>query len=75
MKRKVAALEWTGDHDALQSGYIVTLECGHSFFRPTNILTCRSIGRKLEEDGAFCKECVPVYHNDETQDPFLTHEH
>ncbi len=58
MKRAVTKLEWAGDHDALAAGFRVTLECGHTFFRPTNILACQAIGDSLKNKGAYCKHCA-----------------
>lgn len=53
-KLKVIHLEWDGDHDAFASGFRVTLECGHTFWRPTNIIACRGIEKSLKTNGAYC---------------------
>lgn len=67
MNRKVTKLEWTGDHDALAAGFLVTMECGHQQFRPTNVLACRAIGDSLKKNGMNCKHCkTPVFCNDDT---------
>jgi hypothetical protein len=56
-RRKVVNLEWKGYHDSLNAGFDVHLECGHSFWRPTNILACDSIAKDLKEKGAICQDC------------------
>lgn len=55
VRLRVTNLEWDGDHDALAAGFRVTLECGHTFWRPTNILCMRGIAKSLKEYGAACK--------------------
>lgn len=52
---KVTELKWDGNHDALNAGFHVTLECGHTFWRPTNILAARGIRASLTERGAACR--------------------
>ena len=59
MKRVITKLKWVGDHDALAAGFKVTLECGHTFFRPTNVVACDAIGKKLVGSEVFCKQCHP----------------
>ena len=55
-KLKVLKLEWDGDHYALSAGFRVTLECGHTFWRPTNILCMGGTAKSLKETGAVCKQ-------------------
>jgi hypothetical protein len=55
-RMKVTELKWDGDHDALNAGFHVTLECGHKYWRPTNILAARGTRMFLESDGAVCRE-------------------
>jgi hypothetical protein len=52
---KVTNLRWAGDHDALAAGYWVTLECGCTQWRPTNILCCSGIAKSLREKGTWCR--------------------
>jgi len=60
-RMRVVALNWEGDHDALAAGFRVTLECGCSYWRPTNILVARGTRRSLEADGAVCRNgCTKV---------------
>lgn len=56
VKMKVTELKWDGNQDALNAGFHVTLECGHHYWRPTNILAARGIRMSLERDGAACRE-------------------
>jgi hypothetical protein len=56
-RKKAISLRWDGNHDALNAGFHVELECGHTFWRPTNILASRGIRTSLEANGAACPQC------------------
>jgi hypothetical protein len=63
MNRRITVtnLRWGGNHDTLQAGFAVRLKCGHSFWRPTNILCATGVAKSLKTRGAVCRHgCSPT---------------